>query len=161
MAEVCPGRRGLGARMVGLANSKALTLLSILIVTTSIILQVFAPDFVGKIDPASVRHEQGLAYTYPVILKPTWPYEFWNAGGDDSGTPSKLVLFEDGQQLSQAHAMHDDIRLSGKGRYSHWGSYLYFSSSDGTAPSQGLHVYSFRVPQEIPAWRSMLRWVAR
>jgi hypothetical protein len=52
MAEVCPGRRGLGARMVGLANSKALTLLSILIVTTSIILQVFAPDFATSARPS-------------------------------------------------------------------------------------------------------------
>jgi hypothetical protein len=137
--------------MVALATSKTLTFLSILIVTLSVILQALAPDFVGTIDPASVRHELGLAYT--VKLKRTSPSAFWNlAAGDKSGAPSKLVLFEDGQQLSQAHALHDDIRLLGKGRYSHWSSALYFSSTDATAPSRGLHVYSFRVPQGIPAW---------
>jgi hypothetical protein len=145
------GIGGLGARMVGLANRKALTLLSILIITLSIILQGLAPDFVGTIDPASVRHERGFAYT--VKLERTLRHEFWNlAVGDDAGTPSRLVLFEDGQQLSQPHASHDDIRLLGKGRYSHWNSKLYFSSTDATAPSQGLHVYSLRVAQRIPIW---------
>ena len=151
VAEVWPGA-AFGARMVALANSKTLTFLSILIVTLSIVLQALAPDFVGTIGPASVGHEQGLAYT--VELKKTSPSAFWNfaAGDNNSGSFSKLVLFEDGQQLHQAHASHDDIRLLGKGRYSHWGSYLFFSSTDATAPSGGLHVYSFRVPQRIPAW---------
>jgi hypothetical protein len=106
---------------------------------------------VGTIDPASIRHEQGFAYT--VKLKQASSYEFWNlAAGDDSGSSSNLVLFEDGQQLSQAHTSHNDIRLLGKGRYSYWDSDLYFSSTDATAPSRGLHVYSFRVAQQIPVW---------
>jgi hypothetical protein len=129
--------------------------LSIFILTLSVILQAVAPDFVGTINPASVRPEQGFAYT--VNLKRTFRHEFWTfTAGDDSGTPSRLVLFEDGRQLPQAHALHGDIRRLGEGRYSHWGLKLLFSSTDATAPSQGLHVYSVRVPQGIPT----LLWYA-
>ena len=140
---------GLRSRILRLAKSTTLTFFSISIVALSIILQTLAPDYVGTIDPASVRQERGLAYT--VELKQTSPYVFWRLpAGDKSGTSSNLVLFEDGQQLSQAHALHDDIRLLGKGRYSHWDSKLYFSSTDATSPSRGSHVYSFRVTQRSP-----------
>src|SRR5262245_53087057 len=116
----------------------ALATASVLIVTATVALQALAPNLVGRIDSDLVQHQEGRAYA--VELKP----RFWEvAAGDNSGTPSQLVLYEDGQQLWRAHASHDEIRNLGEGRYSHWKRRLIFSSTDGTAPTDGTHVYSF------------------
>ena len=55
---------------------------------------------------------------------------------------SDLKMFEDGVALGPAHALHVDIAARGGGRYSHWGSHLYFSSSDGTDPAANGRLYS-------------------
>jgi len=52
----------------------------------------------------------------------------------DADSTSRLELFEDEEPLGPAHALHSDIREVGAGRYSHWGPWLYFSTSDGTDP---------------------------
>jgi glycosyltransferase involved in cell wall biosynthesis/2-polyprenyl-3-methyl-5-hydroxy-6-metoxy-1,4-benzoquinol methylase len=56
--------------------------------------------------------------------------------GDDSVDPmrSTLELLEDGVALGPGHASHADIASIGRGRYSHWGGELRFSSSNGTDP---------------------------
>jgi hypothetical protein len=51
------------------------------------------------------------------------------------GQRSPLLLCEDSKLLTQAHAIHDEIRRLGGGRYSHWGRWLYLSTSDGTDPN--------------------------
>jgi len=69
-----------------------------------------------------------------------------NAGTGDSGTQptiSTLRLYENGRELSPAHAPHDDIRNYGGGRYSHWGDALYFSSSDNTDPRTNGRTYTY------------------
>ena len=71
-----------------------------------------------------IAHERGLSFTSP--LPPTLV--------SDRDLRSRIVVLEDGKRLSQAHAIHDEIRSIGRGRYSHWGDTLYFSSSDGTDP---------------------------
>jgi hypothetical protein len=48
---------------------------------------------------------------------------------------SSFLLCEDGNALLEPHSTHDNIRRYGRGRYSHWGEYLYFSSSDGSDPN--------------------------
>ena len=67
----------------------------------------------------------------------TAPLRRLEAASDDSADParSQLLLFEDDALLGPAHTPHDDIRRLGDGRYSHWGSTLYFSTSDGTDPN--------------------------
>ena len=57
---------------------------------------------------------------------------------------SSLLLFEDEQPLGPAHAPHDAIRSLGQGRFSHWGTTLYFSSSDNTNPRNNNRQYSVR-----------------
>jgi FkbM family methyltransferase len=56
---------------------------------------------------------------------------------DDEQHPSRssLILFEDENILQPAHALHEDIGALGKGRFSHWMSNLYFSTSDGSDPN--------------------------
>ncbi|MBX9635073.1 MAG: glycosyltransferase, partial [Magnetospirillum sp.] len=73
---------------------------------------------------SDIGHSGGFAWHTPVPVY---------LESDEGGT-SVLRLFEDGQPLSPAHAVHDAIRECGGGRYSHWGRYLYFSTSDNSDP---------------------------
>nr|WP_249208906.1 glycosyltransferase [Magnetospirillum sulfuroxidans] len=47
---------------------------------------------------------------------------------------SAVSVLEDGRRLGPGHAGRDPVRAMGQGRFSHWGWWLYFSSSDGTDP---------------------------
>jgi pectate lyase len=60
-----------------------------------------------------------------------------------SKTASTLRLFENGVELSPAHSVHQDIRSKGKGRFSHWGTALYFSASDNTNPATNGRKYTY------------------
>ena len=63
--------------------------------------------------------------------------------GDDLILPnrSSLRVFEDGIELGPAHSLHDDIKKHGGGRFSHWGRWLAFSSSDGSDPRTNGRAY--------------------
>lgn len=97
-----------------------------------------------------MRQQEALSYT----LKPP----FWKQGnlgwvtaalprvipgGDNEHKRSEvtLLLFEDELLLGPSHSVHDEIRKFGKGRYSHWKSKLYFSSSDGSDPNKNGRTY--------------------
>ena len=56
---------------------------------------------------------------------------------------SHLMLYEDGAILGLAHSLHDHIARYGRGRHSHWGSKLYFSSSDNSDPNTNGHTYAY------------------
>jgi len=74
--------------------------------------------------------------------------------GDDRR--STVFVFEDYRQLSSPHAIHDDIDKYGKGRFSHWGETIYFSSSDQSDPNDGKHSYCLLVANEpMPDYVSM------
>ncbi|WP_173983133.1 glycosyltransferase [Magnetospirillum sp. SS-4] len=45
-----------------------------------------------------------------------------------------MVVCENGRRLGPGHSLHDLIRQKGRGRYSHWGTTLYFSASDDSDP---------------------------
>jgi hypothetical protein len=51
------------------------------------------------------------------------------------------VLFEDNRELAPADSLHDDIRKLGRGRYSVWNGFLYFSSSDNSDPRTNGRTY--------------------
>jgi hypothetical protein len=59
------------------------------------------------------------------------------------GTP--LRLFENGCCLSDGHHAQRTIFGEGRGRYSFWGGYLYFSTSDGSDPNANGRVYEVRL----------------
>jgi hypothetical protein len=63
--------------------------------------------------------------------------------GDSNDEPrrSQLQLLESGIPLGPPHALHDDIRRSGEGRYSHWGETLFFSTSDNSDPNTNGRTY--------------------
>lgn len=67
--------------------------------------------------------------------------------GDASSllTQSKLLLYENGTPIGPAHAAHVDIRNLGRGRFSHWGNSLRFSTSDNTNPLTNGRSYAYSV----------------
>ena len=86
---------------------------------------------------ADVRHvtgEKGYCYVAPLPSRLL----------SDRDSSSRLTLFEDGRELGPGHAAHEDIRRIGQGRFSHWGSELYFSTSDNSDPSTNGRHYEVR-----------------
>ena len=67
--------------------------------------------------------------------------------GDNGRAPSgsQLKLFEDGHPIGPPHTLHADIARSGGGSYSHWQTYLYFSTSDGSDPNTNGRLYSYEM----------------
>jgi pectate lyase len=85
---------------------------------------------------AGLRNDGGHAYkiAYPL-----------SKSGDSNEEPtvSTLRLFENGVELKPPHSVHQDIRDSGKGRFSHWGTGLVFSASDNSNPSNNGRKYTY------------------
>lgn len=61
-----------------------------------------------------------------------------------------LELRENGRRLGPGFALHSDIRGSGAGKYSAWGDFIYFSSSDNVSPATNGRTYTLRGPV-VPA----------
>ena len=92
----------------------------------------------GSINLSQVSPDSGSSYIwYNALL-----------GGDSSDEPAKSVLqvLENGTLLGSAHSLHTEIRSLGAGRFSHWGTHLYFSASDNTNPLTNGKSYSYGVP---------------
>src|SRR4051812_16777625 len=58
------------------------------------------------------------------------------SGDSTSSMASVLLLFEGDTELGPAHASHDRIRELGRGAFSHWGTDLFFSTSDNSSPAR-------------------------
>lgn len=58
---------------------------------------------------------------------------------------SRLFVLEDGEPLRSGHAVHVDIHEQGGGRFSHWGRYVIFSTSDNTDPRSNGRRYEYAV----------------
>jgi len=88
------------------------------------------------VDLTNLRNDGGYAWhiSYPLPVT-----------GDSNSQPtiSTMRLFENGKELGPAHSVHQDIRDYGKGRFSHWGTTLYFSASDNTDPATNGRKYTY------------------
>jgi hypothetical protein len=63
-------------------------------------------------------------------------------GDNAKALASTLILCEDGRALGPAHSLHADIRTIGRGRFSHWGENLFFSTSDNSDPNKNGRIYT-------------------
>ena len=101
-------------------------------ISLALLLAMLAPPRLeATLTAADIVADGGFAYRTPVRA----PAGFRIVG--DSGaasTISRLQLREDGKLLGPDHAGHADIRQAGGGRYSHWGTGLWFSASDSSDP---------------------------
>lgn len=60
-------------------------------------------------------------------------------------TRGGVSLLEDGQEQGPAHVPLERLGLGG-GRFDYFGRTLYFTSSDGSDPTEGTHAYALRAP---------------
>ena len=73
------------------------------------------------------------------------------ADNNSNPTGSLLRLIEDGVELGPAHSLHDDVRTSGHGRFSHWSGVgganeaVRFSASDNSDPRTNGRTYTYCV----------------
>jgi len=69
-----------------------------------------------------------------------WAMPEYASVADDAlqarGLRSPVYLFENGEQLPVPFALHDDIRQTGQGRFSHWGDFMYFAPLDNGDPNK-------------------------
>ncbi len=65
--------------------------------------------------------------------------------GDNADHPrqSRIMVYEDGMMLGIAHAIHDDIRRHGNGRFSHWAGEVYFAALDSSDPNTNGRAYTY------------------
>jgi hypothetical protein len=70
------------------------------------------------------------------------------ADNEKNPQQSPLILFENATPLGPSHTLHHDIYTWGSGRYSHWGDYLYFSTSDNTDPNTNGRTYTILYPND-------------
>src|SRR5262245_4473475 len=80
-----------------------------------------------------------LPKTFHGTLRPLYRISNGEIDGDRSAT-----LTENGRPLGPGGALHEDIRQMGQGRYSHWGSSLYFAASDNSNPNTNGRKYIVR-----------------
>lgn len=73
---------------------------------------------------------------------------------DDTRFRSTLCLYEDDLRLTAAHQHFDAIAIGGGGRYSHWGSAILFSTSDGSDPNTNGRVYTYDRSLGLAEWES-------
>ena len=96
-------------------------------------------------------HDNGISYLNPPFIFKKglcWTVAVLPYGDDvTTGDTSKLVLLEDSRSLGPSHASHDCIVLDGAGAYSHWHTYLYFSTTDGSDPNTNGRLYSYRIEE--------------
>lgn len=109
------------------------------------------------LDSSRIEHDSGCAYTAPIEARPYgWPITQYSGDSVEHPSASKSRLLEDGKPVGTPHALHEAIRQSGRGDYSHWGPSLFFSTSDCTDPrSNGLR-YAVSLEPGLSGWAKTL-----
>lgn len=84
------------------------------------------------LEPSNILHNEGAAFTYG-MRSANWPLAIPTDGGA-AGYVATAHVKENGRDLGPAHALHQEIRQIGGGRFSYWNHTLYFSASDNSDP---------------------------
>jgi len=101
-----------------------------------------------NVPPSAIQPVQGHGYRIPLtgmLPRAGSPAAFLYTTTPDSSdapTTSNLRIMENGALLGPAHTIHASIFAEGGGRFSHWGDYLIFSTSDNSDPRSNGRVYS-------------------
>lgn len=93
-----------------------------------------------KLIPMERPFDSDSGFAYAVTLPDAL---FASADDNSNHMRSRLMVYEDGQPLGLAHALHDHIRTIGRGRFSHWGQRLVFASSDNSDPNRNGRSYAY------------------
>jgi hypothetical protein len=114
---------------------RMLALVAALLIDAALVLaQLAAPTLERTLGPRDVASKEGHAYLIPPnALAVGWLYEVPSDG--PIGNRSALSITLGGVPLGPPHAIHDDIRQTGNGAYSHVKGMLYLSMP-GNRPLQ-------------------------
>jgi hypothetical protein len=107
--------------------------------------EAFPPHEI-EFDLAGAQHDAGSAYRVTLNLGP-------EVSSDKDGGLSLLQLYEDDTALV-AHGVHQQMRDGERGRFSHWGETLYFTTTDASDPRDNGRHYHASLPTVVPAWSS-------
>lgn len=137
------------ATFFGIAGICSLLLACILIV----IQQTTILQFSLHLDPNRITHSEGHRYVYTVSPS-RLSCVFVCVQSDTGSLPanSNLQMFEDGAHFGRAHNLHVNIAEIGAGRYSHWSTNLYFSTSDNSDPRTNGRDYSITANYAFSTW---------
>lgn len=109
---------------------------------------ILDPPRVLELAPRLIRSDRGQSFYISL------PEELAALASDgDQVDRSRAVLSEDGRPLGPPNAAHSEIRSQGGGAYSHWGTGLYLSSSDGSDPRENGRRYMLTLPSSARAVR--------
>ncbi len=103
--------------------------------------------------PSSILPNDNNTYSYLLPAERS-PLPGLKLESDSSSNPyrSRLKIAENNQAFGTPHSLHADIAALGSGRFSHWGSTLYFSTSDNSDPRTNGRRYSVSSVYAAPAW---------
>ena len=90
---------------------------------------------------ATFEKSGGFSYFAPVP-----ELEHFADTSEQKGSP--MLICEDNRILGPAHAAHRDVVELGRGRFSHWGTDLLFSTSDNSDPNINGRSYLLIRPSE-------------
>jgi hypothetical protein len=89
------------------------------------------------------RREEGACWIFNLSATDQGVALAGSADKIDFWMRSPLRLFEGDRLLGPSHSLHNHIRNTGRGAYSHWRDDLMFSTSDNTDPNGNGRMYSF------------------
>lgn len=125
---------------------KVLIVMTLVVGAVSTGIFVFLPPgsvwYVNLLMAPPFEHEQGFAYKFgapPLTSDST-----------DRPDASPVKILEGDKDLGPPHTLHDIIRMTGKGGFSHWGSVVYFSASDNSDPNTNGRNYYLSYPRKLP-----------
>ena len=95
--------------------------------------------FVRTLDCEAMRHNDENCWTIELD-------DIISGDSEEKPFASTLELYENYLPLGPRHARHESIRRQGRGRFSHWGSSLFFSASDNSDPTRNDRLYAVAVP---------------
>ena len=95
-----------------------------------------------EVSNATKVGEYGWRIPIPPITE--FPFQVLS-DSNDAPSRSSLKLYENDAELGPAHSVHSDVSNLGRGAFSHWGGWLYFSSSDNSDPRANRINYSASV----------------
>jgi|GEM_PF-3239689 len=138
-------------------NQRFIAIFLIVLNAALIALYIFRPTVNVVLNPAKIISENRFAY---ICHLPT-PNFLYDLKGDGMNAPykSQLRFFENVKMLGPAHTIHEKIRETGMGAFSHWKKDIYFSSSDNTNPQTNGRRYSISVRANIRPIISMFCFI--
>ncbi len=119
-----------------------------LVTLAALLFSVIQPTYRITLLPEQMRPHEGQSYARRTGA-PLWSPVVAIYDNSWNNKASRLMLLEDGQPLGPANALHSLVYEQGRGAFSYWKGYLFFSTSDNSDPRRNGRVYEADLPLAI------------